>query len=146
MKIHNTPAEILSTKIQDALDEYYQQSKSSLIKKGLEDKVMRGEIVGQLPFGYERDRYKVINVNAVKAKIVRSIFDLYLSGKSILDIQTIISNEYQVNLHKHYILKILNSRFYIGQARLKGQYYDHKYEKLIPNQLFNAVQEKLKQK
>lgn len=145
MKIHNTPAEILSSKIQDALDEYHQQSRSSLIKRGIQNKIMRGEAVGQVPFGYERNKDKIITVNPAKAKIVRSIFELYLSGKSVLDIQTIISTEYQINLHRHYILKILNSRFYIGKAKLKGQYYDHKYEKLIPTQLFNAVQKKLKQ-
>ena len=65
---------------------YYVGSLSENTKRGLRQKVKRGEYPGPAPIGYINDsRTKTVVVDRKKAKIIRGAFELYAEGNSRLE-------------------------------------------------------------
>ena len=65
---------------------YYVDSLSENTKRGLRQKVKRGEYPGPAPIGYINDsRTKTVIVDRKKAKIIRGAFELYAEGNSRLE-------------------------------------------------------------
>lgn len=60
------------------INEYYSRIYSVKIKKGIENKIKKGEWNGKSPFGYDLVNSHLV-VNEEQANIVKLIFDLYLS-------------------------------------------------------------------
>ena len=64
---------------------YYVDSLSENTKRGLRQKVRRGECPGLAPVGYLNDvRTKTIVVNRKRSKNIKSAFELYSQGNSTL--------------------------------------------------------------
>ena len=64
---------------------YYVDSLSENTKRGLRQKVRRGEYPSVAPVGYINDvRTKTVIVDRKKAKVIRKSFELYAAGKATL--------------------------------------------------------------
>lgn len=68
----------LNDNLINIINEFYSLQYSKKVKKGLENKVRRGEWVGKSPFGYDLVNSHLI-VNEEEARVIRLIFDLYVS-------------------------------------------------------------------
>ncbi|MGI5854936.1 MAG: recombinase family protein [Candidatus Merdivicinus sp.] len=66
-----------------ATNELYIRKLSKNVKRGLEQKALRGEIISQVPYGYRRsaDKKKIESIPE-EANIVTYIYDQYIAGKS----------------------------------------------------------------
>ena len=127
---------------------YYVDSLSENTKRGLRQKVRRGEYPSRTPLGYINDsRNKTIVVDKKKSKIIKEIFDIYAQGNSRLED---ISNYLQDNgiisktgkrIHISKASFILSNPFYYGHFKYAGEIYEGKHQPIISKKIFDMVQE-----
>ena len=129
---------------------YYVDSLSENTKRGLRQKVRRGEFPGIAPVGYLNDvRTKKIVVDKEKAPIIVEAFKLYAKNNSRLDdvahflASKGILSRWDHRFHRDRVSYVLSDPFYIGLFRYGGEIHVGTHEPLITKKLFNKVQEVL---
>lgn len=129
---------------------YYVDSLAENTKRGLRQKVRRGEYPSLAPFGYLNDqRTKTVVVDKKKSVIARQAFELYAKGESRLeDISTFLAdcgihsrNGKRITINR--VTFMLHNPFYYGHFRYNGEVYIGKHDPVITKQLFDQVQEQL---
>ena len=132
---------------------YYVDSLSENTKRGLRQKVRRGEYPGLAPIGYLNDvRTKTIVVNRKRSKIIKAAFELYSKGNSTLgDISHFLAQQGILTrgakpFKRDKISFILSNSFYYGFFRYSGELHEGKHEPIIAKKLFDEVQKVLKQR
>ena len=132
---------------------YYVDSLSENTKRGLRQKVRRGEYPSVAPIGYINDvRTKSIVVDRKKSRIIRQVFELYAKGGSRLeDISNFLAQRGIMSrggkrIHKTRATFILSNPFYCGLFKYGGELHEGKYEPIIAKNIFDKVQEVLKQR
>ena len=132
---------------------YYIDSLAENTKRGLRQKVRRGEYPGPAPFGYLNDsRTKTIVVNRKQAVVVRQSFELYAKGASRLeDIADFLAKSgvyarsgKRVTINR--VTYMLKNPFYYGHFRYTGEVHSGKHDPVITKQLFDQVQTILEKK
>ena len=132
---------------------YYVDSLSENTKRGLRQKVRRGEYPSLAPVGYLNDsRVKTVVVDKKRAPIIRQAFELYAEGNHRLEdvsdflAQNKIVSKSGKKIHITRTTFILSNPFYCGLFRYAGEIHEGKYEPIIAKKLFDKVQEVLKQR
>ena len=132
---------------------YYIDSLSENVRRGLRQKVRRGEYPGPAPIGYINDpRTKTVIVDKKKAKIIKAAFELYSQNNSCLeDIANFLAQNGILRRsgkvwHKDRVKYLLTNPFYYGHFRYAKEVYEGKHEPIIAKKLFDRVQEVLKQR
>ena len=130
---------------------YYVDSLAENTRRGLRQKVRRGEWPGPAPVGYLNDsRTKTVVVDKRKSPIIRQAFELYAKNESRLDdISTFLANKGLITkggkrFHRDKITFILTNPFYYGHFRYLGEVHVGKHQPVISKQLFDQVQEVFK--
>jgi DNA invertase Pin-like site-specific DNA recombinase len=128
-------------------------------KRGLNEKVKRGEYPSVAPVGYMNDTArKIVVMDRREAPVVRRAFELYAKGDSRLEdiaaflhkggIKTKATKRWQSEGGKPFkrdqVSFMLSNPFYIGFFRYDGELYEGKHPPLISKQLFDKTQEALK--
>lgn len=144
----------------EAMDEYYSINLGEEVKRGMNEKVARGEAVTIPSFGYNI-KDGVYIPNPVTAPALRKIFEDFLSGKGMRAIATELNDSgfrtRRGNLFENRTVQyILNNPVYIGKIRwtptgkVRRDFdnsdtviIDGKHEPLISMDTWNAVQKKL---
>ena len=119
---------------------------SDNVKRSQKHKIEKGEYPGPAPFGYKNVKTekgeKDIAPSSPEDSVVKRIFALYSSGSYSMDeVRGIIKEEFGIPMHKGKIDHILKNPFYHGEMRYKGTSHPHKYEPLIPKEVFSTVQQ-----
>ena len=132
---------------------YYVDSLAENTKRGLRQKVRRGEYPSLAPIGYLNDsRTKTIVIEKKKAKIVTEIFELYAQNNSRLEDISDFLKERGIltkggkRFHRNRITYILSNPFYIGLFKYAGEIYEGKHQPIISKKIFDKVQEILKER
>ena len=125
---------------------YYVDSRSENTKRGLREKVRRGEYPGPAPLGYSNDyRTKRIIVDRERASVVREAFERYAAGQATLDTlrQFFASRGIRTQngklLVRAHVTQILSNPFYYGHFRYVGEVYEGKHKPIISKKLFDDV-------
>mgnify|MGYP003301812337 CR=1 FL=1 len=152
----------LIERIIEWMDEYYLINLSGEVKRGMLEKVSRGEVVTPPAFGYTVEN-NVYIPHPDEAPIIRRIFDSYLSGVGTRRIAITLGSEgvrtKRGNMpDNRFVEYILRNPVYIGKIRWskegkaasKRDYSNEniivvngKHEPLIDIDIWNAVQDKL---
>ena len=127
---------------------YFVDNLSENTKRGLRQKLRRGEWPGWAPVGYLNDKLKhVVIPDAERAPLVRKLFERYATGNySLKDIQNIaksvglFSRSGKV-LSVSLIQSILSNSFYYGVFKYNGEFYEAKHEPIITKKLYDCVSE-----
>ncbi len=126
-------------------------------KRGLRQKVRRGEMPGIAPIGYYNDmRTKTAKVDKKAAPTIKQAFELYARGDKRLDeiadflyqsgIHTKAGQLYGKKMtgkkpfHKNRIKRMLTNPFYYGHFRYLGEIHEGKHTPIISKRLFDDVQ------
>ena len=132
---------------------YYVDNLAENTKRGLRQKVRRGEYPSHAPIGYINDtRNKTIVVDKRRSLIVRQAFELYAKNNSRLeDIANFLAkNGIKTSSGKTYkkdrISFMLANPFYYGHFRYVGEQYEGKHTPIITKKLFDQVQAVLTQR
>ena len=128
---------------------YYIDNLSENVKRGLRQKLRRGEWPGLAPIGYINNlRTHTIEIDKEKGVIVKKLFETYATGKSTFsDLEKLslslglVSNKgKRKGLPISVIQKMLSNVFYIGLFVYGGETYEGKHEPLIDKATFDRVQ------
>ncbi|MAZ67468.1 hypothetical protein CL652_01720, partial [bacterium] len=132
---------------------YYVDSLAENTKRGLRQKVRRGEYPSLAPVGYINDvRTKSIVVDRKKAPIIRRAFELYAKNESRLEdiadflAQSGIRSKNGKRLHRDRISFILSNPFYVGLFRYAGEIHEGKHKSVVPKKIFDSAQAVLKER
>jgi predicted transcriptional regulator len=132
---------------------YYVDSLAENTKRGLRQKVRRGEYPGLAPVGYINDvRTRSIIVDKKRSVIIRKAFTLYAkNGSRLEDIadflaQHGITSRNGKRLHRDRISFILSNPFYIGLFRYAGEIHEGTHQPVVSKKIFDKAQEVLKQR
>src|SRR3990167_489083 len=112
----NTPQGKFMLNIAFGQSKYFIDNLSENVKRGLRQKCRRGEWPGMAPLGYINDqKTRTILLDKKKAKIVRKIFDLYVTGDYPLKA---LANKFGKSSSR--IQSILKNPIYCGVFRFKN--------------------------
>ena len=89
---------------------------------------------GFISFGYKAENKKLV-LNKDEAKIVQSIYEMYISGVSVAKIS------HETNLSKGRIFTMLRNPIYIGKIKYDGKFLQGNHEPIISQELFDLAQE-----
>jgi len=143
----NTPQGRFMLAVSFGQAKLYVDDLSVNIRRGIRQKLRRGEFPGKPPVGYTNEpRLRTIVIDEDKAPLVRRMFEDFATGsfsvKALRDRITawgLLSNHGQrPALSKLY--KTLANPFYIGLFRYNGELHDGSHEPLISQELFDQVQ------
>jgi site-specific DNA recombinase len=125
---------------------YYVDSLSENTKRGLREKVRRGEFPCFAPIGYLNDyRTKKIIVDPKLAPVVKEAFELYATETVTLDrIRAFFAERGFISTNGHpfirtKITKMFNNPFYYGHFRYNGEVHEGVHEPIISKALFDQV-------
>src|SRR3989338_11407184 len=147
-----TPQGKFMLQISFGQSKYYVDSLSENTKRGLRQKVRRGELPSLAPVGYLNDvRSKIIIVDKRRAPIIKELFEKFATGKYLLKDMSDFLAENGIKSKNDVILrdrvpKILSNPFYYGHFRYSGEIHEGIHKPLISKKLFDLVQEVLKMK
>ncbi|MFZ2193533.1 MAG: recombinase family protein [Candidatus Moraniibacteriota bacterium] len=134
---------------------YYIDNLSENVKRGLRQKLRRGEWPGLAPIGYINNlRTHIIEIDKEKGAIVKKLFEQYATGKfTFSDLEKLslslglVSNKTnRRGLPISVLQKMLSNVFYIGLFVYSGETYEGKHEPLISKATFDTVQRILDEK
>jgi DNA invertase Pin-like site-specific DNA recombinase len=127
---------------------YYVDSLSENTKRGLRQKVRRGEYPSLAPIGYLNDlRTHKIVADPVKGPIITKAFELYSKGNQRLeDISSFLAQKGilsrgKIPIKKDRVSYILTDPIYYGHFRFGGEIYEGIHEPLVTKKLFDKVGE-----
>ena len=114
---------------------YYIDSLSENVRRGLRQKVRRGEYPGPAPIGYLNDsRIKLVVVDRKKAKIIKAAFEFYAEGDKTLEdashflAQQGITTKSGKVWHKDRVKYLLTNPFYYGHFRYAKEVHEGKHD------------------
>ena len=132
---------------------YYVDNLSENVKRGLRQKVRRGEYPGVAPTGYLNNRLtKKMVPDPERFKLVQKIFKLYSTGNySLKEVRNIITeaglrSRNGKMLCVSNIQMILVNPFYYGAFKFNGEIYEGNHKPAITKKLFDKCQEVMKNK
>jgi site-specific DNA recombinase len=132
---------------------YYVDSLSENTKRGLRQKIRRGEYPSLAPIGYINDsRTKTVVIDQKSAPVIRKAFEMYSQGNQTLDTIGMFlaqNNLFAKNgkkIHRTRATFILSNPFYYGHFRYSGEIYEGKHEPIVDKKLFDKVQEVMKER
>lgn len=147
--IPDTPEGIILESVLEGYAEYYSENLARNITRGLMENALQGKSVGgTTPLGYKRQDGRFV-IDSSGAKAVRSIFDMYLSGKSAQDIIKWLNMRGYLTargmpFNKNSLRTILTNEKYIGTYRYRDVVIEDCIPKIIDKDTFDRVQERVK--
>jgi len=148
-----TPQGLFMLNIAFGQSKYFVDNLSQNVKRGLRQKIRRGEMVGVAPTGYLNDlaTHKMA-LDPKRAPLVKKLFREYATGKYNLIQMTILAEEWNLRSLKGKVLvhsniqSILQKPFYYGLIQFNGEFFEGTHEPLISKKLFEKCQEVMKER
>ncbi|MFZ5845594.1 MAG: recombinase family protein [Patescibacteria group bacterium] len=147
----NTPQGKFSLNMAFCQSKYFVDSLSENTKRGLRQKVKRGEMPGLAPVGYRNimvNNRKIIVIDKRKTPVIKQAFEMFSTGKyRILDICNFLAKNGIVSRSgkpwkiDRVSKQILSNPFYYGHFRFLSEIHEGVHEPIITKKLWDSVQE-----
>ncbi len=148
-----TPQGLFMLQVAFGQSKYYSDNLSENVKRGIRQKLRRGEYGHKAPVGYiNNPKTRNIDPDPVKAKIIQHFYKEFSGGT------------YNLESGRHYlsslgvecangkpftpfmVYRLLTTKTYIGLLEHKGEVYEGKFQPLIDKATFETVQRILKER
>ena len=148
-----TPQGLFMLQVAFGQSKYYSDNLAENIKRGIRQKLRRGEWLNLAPFGYQNNPLKHnIEPHPTEARIVRLAFEEYVKGSYgyeslanfLADLGVVSKNG--TPLAKISIKRLLTHRAYLGFVKHDNEWFDGNFEPILSSTLFEAVQKVLRAK
>ncbi|MCB9812338.1 recombinase family protein [Candidatus Nomurabacteria bacterium] len=117
---------------------YYSDNLVQNVKRGIRQKLRRGEWLTKAPFGYVNNpRTRQIEPHEVNAKIVQRAFEEYVKGThGLVSLSQFLADLGVTSskgkpLAKCAVKHMLSNRAYLGFVRHNGEWFDGTFEPII---------------
>jgi len=147
--IADGPEGIILESVLEGMAEYYSANLAQNVQRGLQQRAEVGKHLGGLPpLGYCIDKDKNYILDKNTAPIVKKIFEMYADGEKLKDIAIHLNNAgYKTSQGGKFTVSsfstILKNKKYIGVYEGMGIEIPNAIPKIINEDLFSKVQEKL---
>jgi site-specific DNA recombinase len=146
-----TPQGKFMLQIAFGYSKYYVDALSENVKRGIRQKLRRGEWPSLAPIGYLNNlKTKTIEVDPERAAYIRKAFKLYATGGYTLQRLTNELEAMELRSAKGNVLavssiqRMLQNPAYYGMIRRKGELYEGSHEPLITKALFDECERVMK--
>jgi site-specific DNA recombinase len=147
-----TPQGLFMLQVAFGQSKYYSDNLAQNIKRGIRQKLRRGEYFGSAPLGYLHNaKTRNIEPDPMKGRLVKKAFSEYAKGGyslvGIKDKMNLWGLTTRVGkpLALSTVHKIMRNPAYIGVIIRKGETYEGSFEPLIKREVWEAVQARLKE-
>lgn len=145
--IPDSPEGIILESMLEGYAEYYSAELSQKIRRGNNESRRKGNLTGgRVPFGYKRDGKKAV-IDEENAEVVRYIFTECSKGVYVKDIIAELESKgityYGKKFVKQTVYKLLSNERYSGIYTYNGEVFDNIYPRIVPQEIFDAVQKKI---
>jgi DNA invertase Pin-like site-specific DNA recombinase len=148
-----TPQGLFMLQVAFGQSKYYSDNLSENVKRGIRQKLRRGEYPGLAPLGYINNKEtRNIEPDPVKAKVVKKAFEEYAQGKHTLkslgerlSLWGVVSKNGTPPC-KATIKRMLTNQTYTGIIVWSGESYEGNYDPIVSRATFEAVQKVLKKR
>ena len=148
-----TPQGLFMLQVAFGQSKYYSDNLSENVKRGIRQKLRRGEWPGLAPIGYVNNpKSRNIETDPVKAKVVTRAFEEFAQGRHTL--QSLgkrlsfwgVVSKTGKPLCKATLQRMLTNKVYLGIIVHKGESYEGGFPAIVSPATFEAVQKILKQR
>ena len=148
-----TPQGLFMLQVAFGQSKYYSDNLSENVKRGIRQKLRRGEWPGKAPIGYVNNlKTHNIELDTVKARIIKRAFEEYADGRHSLEsLRKRLSFWGVVSasgkpLSQSMMQRILTNPVYVGLIKRNGEVYEGDFPPIVPIATFEKVQKVLKSK
>ncbi len=148
-----TPQGLFMLQVAFGQSKYYSDNLGENVKRGMRQKLRRGEWPGLAPLGYVNNfKTHTIEPDPIKSRVVRKAFEEFAEGNHTLDSLGKRLNFWGVvsrtgkTICKASLHRMLTNTGYIGHIRYNGETYEGKHQHIVSIATFEAVQNVLKGK
>jgi len=146
-----TPQGLFMLQVAFGQSKYYSDNLSENVKRGIRQKLRRGEWTALAPLGYVNNaKTRNIEPHAVRARIVKKVFEEFAQGKHTLEslgnrlsFWGVVSKN-GTKLCKATLQRILTNPIYLGVIVHNGETYEGKFKPIVSRATFESVQRVLK--
>src|SRR3989344_1950894 len=146
-----TPQGLFMLNIAFGQSKYFVDNLRENVKRGLRQKIRRGEWPGRPPIGYINNlATKKIEIDKNKASKIRKFFELYSTGnytfQSLANLchQNKLTGFWDKPFSISSSQRTLQNIFYLGLMKYKGEIFEGQHQPIISKKLFDKCQEVLK--
>jgi len=148
-----TPQGLFMLQVAFGQSKYYSDNLSENVRRGIRQKIRRGEWATLAPIGYVNNpKTRNIEPDPVKARILKKGFEEFASGKHSLEslrhrlhFLGLVSKAGKP-LVKAVMHGILTNPVYIGLIPHKGELYEGKFQPIVSKEVWDKVQKELKRR
>ena len=147
--ITDSPEGIILEGLLESMAEYYSANLSQNIRRGQRESMAKGTWCGgKVPYGYRAENKKLV-IDPKEAEVVRYVFEQYAQGipkKEIVEdlnkrgIGSRKGKTFTINT----FTRVLSNPAYIGQFTYNGEVIPGLSERIIDNEIFDKVQQRIK--
>ena len=148
-KITDSPEGIIMEGLLEAMNEYYSAELSQKIRRGMRESIIKGKYLGgTVCLGYKVGTDNVLEIDERGAAVVRLMFSLYQSGKTLTEITAEVNAAGYTTargkpFNKNAVGKILRNERYTGHFHVKGIEEEGICPQIIEQSVFDDVNAKL---
>ena len=148
-----TPQGLFMLQVAFGQSKYYSDNLSENVKRGIRQKLRRGEWPGLAPFGYVNNpKTRNIEPEPVKAKVIKKAFEEFAQGRHTLEslgqrlsFWGVVSKTGKP-LCKATLQRMLTNQVYLGIIVHNGESYEGGFPAIVSRATFEAVQKVMKQR
>jgi len=145
-----TPQGLFMLQVAFGQSKYYSDNLSQNVKRGMRQKIRRGEWLTKAPLGYFNNRQtRNIEPHPTRSKVITLAFEEYaktnhglVSLADFLSLRGITTNK-GTPLGKASIKRMLENRAYLGFIKYHDEWFEGSFAPIISPKLFEAVQKVL---
>ena len=146
-----TPQGLFMLQVAFGQSKYYSDNLSENVKRGVRQKLRRGEWPTRAPFGYVNNpKTRNIEPDPLKARAVKKVHEEFATNNYSLASMSERMSFWGVvsgagkRLSKSQVYRILTNKAYLGIIEHNGESYEGKFSALVDRATFEAVQKALK--
>jgi DNA invertase Pin-like site-specific DNA recombinase len=145
--IPDSPEGIILESLLEGMNQYYSAELSQKVKRGMYETRRKGHYQGGwLPYGYRIEGRNIV-ADEEQAEVVRYMFEQYSMGTYVSTIISNLTARGILNKGKPFVpntvYNILKNEKYSGVYRRGEEVIDNMYPQIVPQQLFDAVRQKV---
>ena len=145
--IPDSPEGIILESLLEGMNQYYSAELSQKVKRGMYETRRKGHYQGGwLPYGYRIEGRNIV-ADEEQAEVVRYMFEQYSMGTYVSTIISNLTARGILNKGKPFVpntvYNILKNEKYSGVYRPGEEVIDNMYPQIVPQQLFDAVRQKV---
>ncbi len=145
-----TPQGLFMLQVAFGQSKYYSDNLSENTKRGMRQKLRRGEWLTKAPFGYTNNpKTRNIEPDAVKSRIIVKAYEEYAKGSYTLVSMAQFLSDHGIttkagtSLGKASVKRILTNRAYLGFTKHREEYFPGSFAPILSPRQFEAVQKVL---